>query len=94
MKFGAELSLQRDGIDREPGLNSFIDAIGVLPIADAIDVASHEKIRLRLSGTPLEDNFDLLIGCTAIANDMMMVTDNMKDFKNLQGIRLENWIRR
>lgn len=49
-------------------------------IADAIDIAAKEKIRLRLAGTPCDDNFDLLIACTAIANDMICVTDNTKDF--------------
>lgn len=36
----------------------------------------------------------LLIGCTAVVNDMVMVTENMKHFKNLTGIQLENWIER
>lgn len=44
--------------------------------------------------TPTEDNFDLLIGCTALVFDMVMVTENVKDFKNLAGIQIENWIRR
>ncbi len=33
-----------------------------------------------------------LIGCTAVAEDMVMVTQNVKDFKNIKGIRIENWI--
>lgn len=32
-----------------------------------------------------------LIGCTAIHNNMVMVTENIKDFKNLKNIKLENW---
>ena len=31
---------------------------------------------------------------TAIVNDMVMVTENLKHFKNYAGIRLENWIER
>ena len=31
--------------------------------------------------------------CTAVANGMTMVTDNIKDFKNIRGIKIENWIR-
>ena len=53
-----------------------------------------EKARLRVAGTPADDDFDLLIGCTAVVNDMVMVTENMKHFKNLTGIQLENWIER
>ena len=55
-------------------------------------MAAKEKIRLRLSGTPADDNFDLLIACTAIANNLVMVTENTKDFKNFDNIKLENWI--
>ena len=51
-----------------------------------------EKARLRLAGTPMEDNFDLLIGCPSVIHRMVMVTENLKDFKNISNIRLENWI--
>ena len=94
LKFGVELSMQRDGIDRTSELDEVLEAIKILPIADAIDIASKEKIRLRLAGTPADDNFDLLIACTAIAYDCIMVTDNTKDFKNFKGIQLVNWINR
>lgn len=26
--------------------------------------------------------------------DMVMVTENVDDFKNIQGIRIENWVER
>ena len=92
LKMGAELSLQKDGIDRSEQLNRFFYDINILPIADAIDLAAKEKIRLRLAGTPCEDNFDLLIACSAIANNMICVTDNTKDFHRFQNIQLENWV--
>ena len=94
LKIGAELSAQRDGVNRMDSLNRFLDAINILPISNALDMAAKEKVRLRLNGTPLDDDFDLLIGCTAIVNDMVLVTENVKDFKNLQDIQMENWIRR
>lgn len=50
-----------------------------------------EKCRLQIQGTPQENIFDLLIGCTGVANNMVVVTDNVKDFKNIKGIRLESW---
>lgn len=94
LRFGVELSKQRDGIDRTTSLDGFIDDINVVPIADAIDVAAKEKIRLRLAGTPCDDNFDLLIACTAIANGFVCVTDNTKDFLRFNHLQLENWVRR
>jgi tRNA(fMet)-specific endonuclease VapC len=92
LKMGAELSMRKDGIDRSKRLNEFLSDIQILPINDAIDLAAREKVRLRLSGTPCDDNFDLLIACTAIANDLICVTDNTKDFHRFQNIKLENWI--
>ena len=94
LKMGAELSLKKDGIDRSKQLNKFFSDIRILPIFSAIDISAKEKIRLRLAGTPCNDNFDLLIACTAIANNMICVTDNTKDFHRFQDIRLENWINR
>jgi tRNA(fMet)-specific endonuclease VapC len=40
----------------------------------------------------LVDDFDLLIGCTAVTEGMMLVTENVKDFKNIKDIRIENWV--
>jgi len=76
------------------GLNEFINSIEVVPIAGTYDLYASEKVRLRMAGTPIEDNFDLLIGCTAILHDMILVTENIKDFKGLKGIQIENWINR
>ena len=94
LKMGVELSLRKDGIDRSEKLNRFLSDINVLPIANSIEIAAREKIRLRLAGTPCDDNFDLLIACTAIANGMICVTDNTKDFHRFQNIHLENWVMR
>lgn len=74
-------------------LDKFIVNITILPISTAIDFFAEEKVRLQLAGTPAHNNFDLLIGCTAVVNDMTMVTDNIKDFKNIRGINIENWLR-
>lgn len=75
-------------------LDAFIKAIRVLPISDSFGLVAKEKTRLQLAGTPVENNFDLLIGCTAVVNGLTMVTDNTKDFKRINNIRLENWLER
>lgn len=49
-----------------------------------LDTNGSEKARLRINGTPLEDDFDLLIGCTAVTEGMILVTENVKDFKNIK----------
>jgi tRNA(fMet)-specific endonuclease VapC len=63
----------------------------VKPITSCLDVFAHEKARLSKSGMIIPD-FDLLIGATAIANDLILVTNNEKHFSRLEGITIENWI--
>jgi tRNA(fMet)-specific endonuclease VapC len=42
----------------------------------------------------MNDEFDLLIGVTALENKLTLVTDNEKDFVNIDGIKIENWFTR
>lgn len=37
-------------------------------------------------------DFDLLIGSTAVENNMIMVTENTKEFKRIKNIKIENWV--
>jgi tRNA(fMet)-specific endonuclease VapC len=39
-------------------------------------------------------DFDLLIGTTAIANELIMVSENTKEFIRIEKIKLENWVER
>lgn len=94
LKYGAELGRQKGLKQRIQILENLFTTVQILPISKAIDLFASEKARLRLAGTPADDDFDLLIGCTAIVHNMTMVTENIKDFKNLSGIKLENWIKR
>ena len=78
---------------REQPLKEFFEAIKVLPVAPFFDLYAVEKARLALAGTPTGE-FDLLIGCTAVAKKMILVTENVKDFQNIKDIQIENWIDR
>ena len=40
-----------------------------------------------------QKKFDLIIGASAIANRLILVTDNTKHFKNFENIKIENWLR-
>lgn len=71
----------------------FANQVAVLPIFSAIYLYGKEKARLRSIGLQISD-FDLLIGCTAIEKDLIMVTENLKEFQRISGIRLENWVTR
>ncbi len=91
LKYGAECSEQ---ISRNMKMvDEFAKEITILPIFSSLNAYAKEKARLRRSGA-LIDDFDLLIGCSAVANDMILVTDNEKHFDRIRKIRIENWIDR
>jgi tRNA(fMet)-specific endonuclease VapC len=68
---------------------SFDDRI--LPIRLTFESFSIQKTYLRKLGTPISD-FDLLIGCTALVQDLTLVSRNVKEMQRIEGIKLENWI--
>ena len=72
-------------------LDNFLMQVNVVPFADAIPLYAKERYRLRRSGLSIMD-FDLVIACTSIVNNMIMVTNNAKHFKRVEGITIENWL--
>ena len=72
-------------------VDAFVNGLTVIPIFGAISLYAKEKVRLKNIGKPMHDEFDLLIGITAIENKLTLVTDNVKDFERLNGITIENW---
>lgn len=88
LKYGIEKSKYKDK-NREI-INKFISSINIIPIISAFDVYAKEKVRLRKEGRII-DEFDILIGSTAIANNLILVTRNIDHFERLEGIKIENW---
>jgi tRNA(fMet)-specific endonuclease VapC len=74
-------------------IEKFAEQLSILPIFDAIKTYGKEKARLQREGKMISD-FDLLIGCTSIENDLIMVTENIKEFERIKGIKIENWVKR
>jgi len=74
-------------------IKDFAKAITIVPIFNALNVYAKEKALLRKAGRMIDD-FDLLIGATAVANDMILVTDNEKHLSRLSGLNIENWVER
>ena len=52
-----------------------------------------EKSRLRKAGKMISD-LDLFIGCTAVENKLIMVTENTSEFERISDIKIENWVNR
>ncbi|MCB0854891.1 MAG: type II toxin-antitoxin system VapC family toxin [Bacteroidetes bacterium] len=71
-------------------VNEFQKGIQVLPIFNVLKTYGKEKSRLRKLGQ-LIDDFDLLIGATAIENDLILVTNNTRHFSRIENIQLEDW---
>jgi tRNA(fMet)-specific endonuclease VapC len=71
-------------------VEAFIPKFVVIPIFNSLDIYAKEKARLRKNGM-LIDDFDILIGSTAIANDMIMVTNNVSHLGRLDNITIEDW---
>jgi len=61
-----------------------------LPIFNSLYLYAKEKARLKKLGN-LIDDFDLLIGCSAIKNNLILVTNNENHFKRIENIKMENW---
>ncbi len=89
LKYGAEKS--NNPIHHAEIVNNFLLKIGnILPIYPNLDLYAKEKVRLEKLGTRIDD-FDLLIGVSAIENDFILVTNNVKHFERIQNIKLEDW---
>jgi tRNA(fMet)-specific endonuclease VapC len=74
-------------------INDFAKEVTIVPIFNSLDIYAKEKARLRMSGK-LIDDFDLFIGASAIANNLILVTDNEKHLTRISKIKIENWIKR
>jgi len=88
LKYGAAYSQNFQKHTNE--IHELLKSIQIIPIISSLDSFAAEKARLRKLGT-LIDDFDLLIGCTAIVNDMVLVTNNTKHFQRIDNIQLEDW---
>ena len=67
--------------------------IEIYPISDALDDYGDIRFATKRKGNPI-GQFDLLIGATARHYGLIVVTDNVKDFSPMPGVRIENWTER
>ncbi len=93
MTFGVQLlvsSRKRTAIERY--LRDVIsNALPILPY-DAVAAEWHGEQRARLSKAGLTPPFaDGQIAAVAAVNDLILVTDNLRDFEHYPGLRVERW---
>ena len=74
-------------------IEKLLKSIEILPLADGAD-QHYGRIRSELEkgGIVIGAN-DLLIAAHALALNTVLVTDNVREFKRVKGLRLENWLR-
>ncbi len=68
LKFGVAKSIQKQ--KNATALDQLLERFAILPIVTALDIFANEKARLQAKGRSLDD-FDLLIGATAIVNNLV-----------------------
>lgn len=91
--FGVENSAESKKEQNRQNVNNLELSFGIriIPINSCFELYAKEKARLRRQGTPIGE-FDLIIGCTAVINQMIMTTRNIKHLEKIENIILENWI--
>lgn len=89
--FGAARSNNKEKHLKE--VTDFIEQFKIFPIYNALQTFADKKAELCAKGL-LIDDFDILIGVTAIHNELVMVTENVKHLNHLSSIKIENWIER
>ena len=65
----------------------------LLPIYDSLPTYAATKAHLRRNGQMIEE-FDMLIGSSAVHHGYVMVTENLDHFERIPGIEIENWVER
>ncbi|MDA3937684.1 MAG: type II toxin-antitoxin system VapC family toxin [Spirochaetia bacterium] len=58
------------------------------------DAYEYGRIRqdLQSKGTII-GNMDILIGSQAVSRELILVTNNEKEFKRIEGLEIENWVK-
>ena len=72
-------------------LKDFTSLVNVLPFGmTEAKVAAQIRAKLEKKGKPIGP-YDVLIAACAKANNLILVTHNLKEFKRIEGLRLEDW---
>lgn len=92
LRYGAEKS--NNPQKSHEAVDNFINELQVIPVIGAAQKYAEVKVALEKQGKPMHDEFDLIIGVTALANQLVLVTDNVKDFRHIESLQIENWFER
>jgi tRNA(fMet)-specific endonuclease VapC len=90
LHYGAEKSAPR--LDNLEAIRQFAARLGILPFSAAA-AAHYGEIRAELerAGKPA-GAYDMLIAGHARSEGMTVVTNNLREFERMPGVRAENWV--
>jgi len=76
----------------EQRIEEFLSPLEILPY-DEIAAGIYGDIRLQLekSGEPIGP-LDLLFAAQALSRDLVLITNNEKEFKRVNNLKVENWV--
>lgn len=73
-------------------VNLFREVFPILEWTDkTADFYADIRLALENAGTPIGD-MDMMIAAAAMADNRILVTDNLKHFKHVNGLRVESWV--
>jgi tRNA(fMet)-specific endonuclease VapC len=90
LHYGAEKSARR--VENLTAVEHFVARLEVLPFDEK--AASHYgqlRAELERAGTPCGPH-DMQIGGHARSQGLIIVTNNMREFSRMKGIRVDNWV--
>lgn len=74
-------------------IDILLEWIKVLPIRPTLWTYAKVKTDLRHTGNMI-DEFDMMIGATALHHKMIMVTENVKHLNHIKDLEIENWVKK
>ena len=91
LRYGA---LKRGSDRLTAQLETILARMKILPLREPADQRYAElRTNLEKRERPIGPN-DMLIAAHALALDYIIVTDNVREFSRVPGLRVENWLRR
>lgn len=90
LHYGAEKSVRR--AENLAAIEQFVARLDVLPFGDKA-AAHYGQVRAELAraGTPCGPH-DMQIGGHARSEGLIVVTNNLREFERMPGVRTENWV--
>ena len=83
--------IRRTGEKQDAQLRGLLDSLKILPFCEhSVMMFAAQKSTLYHSGNIIGD-FDIAIASIALAHRLTLVTNNVKDFRRIRGLKVENW---